>query len=90
MQVWLRIPPGQRSASVRVSAAPASPGVTNYVAATLVPPSGPASTNPVQLAIPSGGTGYLDDNDAQAELVLLWGVGTPLELCGLSVGPGGK
>jgi hypothetical protein len=90
MQVWLRVPPGQNSASVRLSAAPASPGVANYVAALLVPPTGPASTNPVQLVVPASGTGYLSDNEPRSEVVVLWDVGTPLELCGLSVGPAGK
>jgi len=87
MQVWLRLSAGERSASVRVSSSPAAPGVTNHLAALLVPPEGPASTDAVQLAIPAGGTGYLSDNDPGADLVLLWDVGTPLELCGLSGGP---
>jgi hypothetical protein len=90
MQVWLRVPPGQRSASVRVSAAAASPGATNYVAALLVPPTGPAATNLVQLVVPASGTGYLSDNDPRTEVVILWDVGTPLQLCDLSTGPAGK
>jgi hypothetical protein len=84
MQVWLRVPPGPSAASVRVSAAPASPGLTNYLPALLVPPTGPASTSPVPLVVPAQGTGYLSDNAPRSEVVLLWDVGTPLELCGLS------
>jgi hypothetical protein len=88
MQVRLRLQPGVPSASVRVVSAPASPGLTNHVAALLVPPRGPASTTPVQLTVPAGGTGYLSDNDSRSELLLLWDIGTPLELCGLAPGPG--
>jgi hypothetical protein len=90
MQVWLRVPPGHEPASVRLVTAPASPGVANYVAALLVPPAGPASTSPVQLLVPADGTGYLSDNQARSEVVVLWDVGTPLQLCGLSTGPGGR
>ncbi len=81
MQVWLRIPPRERSASLKVTAPPASPGVTNYLAAVLAPAYGPASTTPVELAVPDGGVGYLSDNDPGADLVLLWDVGAPLTLC---------
>jgi hypothetical protein len=84
MQVWLRLLPGETAASLRVVSPPASPGVTNHLAALLVPPSGPASTSAVELTVPPGGTGYLSDDDAEADLLLLWDVGTPLELCGLS------
>jgi hypothetical protein len=84
MQVRLRLLPGEPAASLRVVSPPASPGVTNHLAALLVPPKAPASTTAVQLTVPSGGTGYLSDNDPQAELLLLWSIGTPLELCGLS------
>ncbi len=90
MQVWLRLPPGQNSASVRLSAAAASAGATNYVAALLVPATGPASTNLVQLAVPASGTGYLSDNDPGTEVVMLWDVGTPLQLCDLSAGAAGR
>jgi hypothetical protein len=89
MEVRLRLVPGAHSASVRVLSAPASPGLTNHVAALLVPRTGPASTNAVQLTVPPDGTGYLSDNDSRSELVLLWDIGTPLELCGLAPGPGG-
>jgi hypothetical protein len=82
MQVWLRVSPGERAASAKVSAPPASPGVTNYLAAVLAPPRGPASTTPVELAVPDGGVGYLSDNYPGADLVLLWDVGAPLTLCG--------
>ena len=81
MQVWLRIPPRETSASLKVTAPPASPGVTNYLAAVLAPAHGPASTTPVELAVPDGGVGYLSDNDPGADLVLLWDVGAPLTLC---------
>jgi hypothetical protein len=87
MQVWLRVPPGQQAASVRLSAAPAAPGTANYVAALLVLPGGLASTSPVQLLVPAGGTGYLSDNAPGTEVVILWDVGTPLEVCGLARGP---
>jgi hypothetical protein len=88
MQVWLRIPSGERSASVQVTAAPASPGLTNYLAALVVPGTGPASTTEVQIEMPNAGTGYLSDNDPQAVVVLLWDVGAPLQFCGLSGHPG--
>ncbi len=88
MEVRLRLAPGENGASVHVVSAPATPGLTNHVAALLVSPSGRASTTAVQLAVPLAGTGYLSDNDPEAELLLLWDVGTPLELCGLRAGPG--
>jgi len=81
MQVWVRIPAGKGSASMKVTAPPASPGVTNYLAAVLAPPRGPDSTTPVELALPAGGVGYLSDNDPGADLVLMWDVGAPLALC---------
>ena len=84
MQVRLRLLPGEPAASLRVVSPPASHGVTNHLAVLLVPPNAPPSTTAVQLTVPSGGTGYLSDNDPQAELLLLWSIGTPLELCGLS------
>jgi hypothetical protein len=84
MQVWLRAAPGASGASVQVSAAPASPGLTNYLGALLVPYSGPAATTPVQLVMPDDGTGYLSDDDDTAEVVLIWDIGTPLQLCGLA------
>jgi hypothetical protein len=87
MQVWLRVPPGEKGASVQVSAAPASPGLTNYLNALLVPPTGQASTVPVQVEMPNDGTGYLSDNDPGAVLVLVWDIGTPLTFCGLSGAP---
>jgi hypothetical protein len=90
MQVWLRVPHGQQAASVKVSAAPAAPGAANYVAALLVPPAGPASTSLVQLLVPDDGTGYLSDDQPGTEVVILWDVGTPLQLCGLSGGAEGK
>ncbi len=90
MQVWLRVPPGQSSASVRLSGAAAAPGATNYVAALLVPAAGPASTNLVQLAVPASGVGYLSDNDPGTEVIILWDVGTPLQVCDLSAGAAGQ
>jgi hypothetical protein len=59
------------------------------VAALLVPANGPAASTAVQLLIPPTGTGYLSDDDPGAELLLLWDVGTPLDLCGLATGPAG-
>lgn len=87
MQVWLRVPSGQKGASVHVSAAPAAPGLTNYLAGLLVPSTGPAPTVPVQVEMPNAGTGYLSDNDPGTVLVLLWDIGTPLTFCGLSGAP---
>jgi hypothetical protein len=87
MQVWLRVPPGDKGASVQVSAAPASPGLRNQLNALLVPPTGQASTVPVQVEMPNDGTGYLSDNDPGAVLVLVWDIGTPLTFCGLSGAP---
>jgi hypothetical protein len=90
MQVWLRVPPGLKAASVRLSAAPAAPGGANYVAALLLPPGGPASTNPVQLLVPASGAGYLSDNAPGTEVIILWDVGEPLQLCGVATGPATK
>ena len=90
MQVWLRVPPGLKAASVRVSATPAAPGGANYVAALLLPPGRPASTNPVQLLVPGSGAGYLSDNAPGTEVIILWDVGEPLQLCGLATGPAAK
>ncbi len=84
VQVRLRLLPGQSAASVRVVTPPASRGLTNHLGVLLVPRHGPVSTNAVQLAVPAGGTGYLGDDDPRADLLLLWDVGTPLELCGLA------
>jgi hypothetical protein len=84
VQVRLRLLPGQRAGSVRVVTPPASPGLTNHLGVLLVPRNGPVSTNAVQLAVPPGGTGFLSDDDPRADLLLLWDVGTPLELCGLA------
>jgi hypothetical protein len=89
MEVRLRLGPGEKGASLRVVSAPAAPGVTNHLAALLVPASGPVATSAVQLMVPPGGTGYLSDDDQGTELLLLWDVGTPLELCGLVPGSGG-
>jgi hypothetical protein len=83
MQVWLQVTPGNSTASVLVEAPPSPAASTNYLAAVLVPPHGPSSSTPVELVVPPGGTGYLTDNDAQADLVLLWDEGTALELCGI-------
>jgi hypothetical protein len=83
MQVWLRVSAGERAASIKVSAPPASPGLTNYLAAVLAPPHGPDSTTPVELAVPETGVGYLSDNDPGTDLVLLWNIGAPLTLCGI-------
>ncbi|HXW78166.1 MAG TPA: hypothetical protein VEJ84_01640, partial [Acidimicrobiales bacterium] len=84
IQVWLRVPSGDGAASALVEAAPASPGVARYVAAVLAPPQGPSSSLPVELVVPPSGKGYVSDNDAQADLVLLWDAGTALTLCEIS------
>jgi hypothetical protein len=86
MEVRLRLAPGETGASLRVVSTPASPGVTNHLAALLVPARGPAATTAVQLTVPPGGTGYVSDDDPGTELLLLWDVGTPLDLCGLAPG----
>ena len=75
----LSVGPGQRPSGVaRVDQLPV---------ALLVPATGPASTSAVQVEMPNGGTGYLSDNDNQADLVLLWDIGAPLQFCGLSGAP---
>ena len=84
VQVWLRLPAGERSASLRVISPPAATGTVNYLAAVLVPPSGPTTSVPLELVVPHKGKGYLSDNDPQAVLVITWNVGTPISLCGLS------
>ena len=84
VQIWLRLAPGEGSASLRVISPPAATGTVNYLAAVLVPPRGPTTSVPLELVVPHKGKGYLSDNDPQAELVITWNEGTPLTLCGLS------
>jgi hypothetical protein len=84
VQVWLRVAPGEGSASLWVGSPPAATGTVNYLAAVLVPPAGPTTSVPLELVVPHKGKGYLSDNDPQAELVITWNVGGPLTLCGLS------
>ena len=90
MQIWLRVPAGERSASVLVEASPASGAASRHAGASLAqePPrlsSGGALlvSAPVALAVPAKGTGYLDDDDPSGLVVLTWAEGTPLSLCGL-------
>jgi hypothetical protein len=83
-QLWLRIPPGERAASVQVSVPTPPPGTTEYLAAVLAPPGGPSSSVAAELAVPANGAGYLSDNDPGAQLVITWTAGTPLTLCGLA------
>jgi hypothetical protein len=84
LQIWLRIPAGETSASFLAETAPAPSGETNYLAAVLVPRRGPSSSVPVELVVPRSGTGYLSDDDANAKLVVTWTSGTMLKLCGVS------
>jgi hypothetical protein len=84
VQIWLRIGADEATASVLVQTAPAGAGATNYLAAVLVPRSGPSSSVPVELVVPRSGTGYLSDDDSEARLVLTWTAGTALKLCGVS------
>ena len=84
VQVWLKIPAGEQAASVRVIVPPATSASANYLAGVLVPPVPPTTSVPAELAVPPKGTGYLDDNDAGAQMVAMWNVGTPLTLCGLA------
>ena len=84
VQIWLRLAPGEKAASLRVISPEAATGTVNYLAAVLVPPQGPTTSVPLELVVPHKGKGYLSDNDPQAELVITWNVGTPLTLCGLS------
>jgi hypothetical protein len=84
LRIWLRVPVGEASASVLVETPPAPSGVTNYLAAVLVPRQGPSSSVPVELVVPRSGTGYLSDNDARARLLITWTKGTTLKLCGVS------
>ena len=86
VQVWLRVPSGESAASALVEAPPASPGTVRHVAAVLAPPHGPSTSLPVELVVPPNGEGYVSDNDAQANLVLLWDAGTALTLCETSPG----
>lgn len=81
MQIWLRSP-ARAGASLALVSAPAASGLVNYVAATLLPATGPVAP-PVQLAVPPAGHGYLSDNVAGTEVALSWDVGTPLVACGL-------
>lgn len=87
MQIWLQLLPSETSASVQVSSPPAAAGLTNYLAALIVPREGPSATNPAELAMPAGGLTYVSYNDPDAKLVLMWNVGTPLKLCGLGTAP---
>ena len=84
LQIWLRMPAGETSASFLAETAPALSGETNYLAAVLVPRRGPSSSVPVELVVPRSGTGYLSDDDADAKLVVTWTGGTALKLCGVS------
>ena len=84
VQIWLRLAPGEGSASLRVISPPAATGTVNYLAAVLVPPQGPTTSVPLELVVPHKGKGYLSDNDPEAELVVTWNEGTPVTLCGLS------
>ena len=86
MQVWVRIPSGGQSASLQLTTSPAAPGTINYVAVTMVPARPPAASVPVELTVPTIGTGYLNDNYAGADLVITWTEGTVLTLCGLAGG----
>ena len=81
LQIWARAP-RSGGASLELAAPPASHGLTNFVAATLVPSSGRAPA-PVELAVPRSGRGYLSDNAAGTLVELSWYVGTPLVACGL-------
>lgn len=84
VQVWLRVPAGQKSAAVLVKAPPEARHAARYLAAFIVPPHGPSSSVPVNLVVPPTGTGYLTDNDSGAKLVLTWTEGTVLRLCDIS------
>jgi hypothetical protein len=81
VQIWL-MAPRSGGASLELAAPPASQGLTNFVAATLLPTSGRAPA-PVELAVPVSGRGYLSDNAAATLVELSWRVGTPLLACGL-------
>lgn len=84
MQIWLDMAPGTTSASVDLQSIPASSGTVNYAAALLVPPQPPSSSVAVELAVPTVGTGYVNDNYAGAKLVIVWTEGTELTVCGLA------
>ena len=85
----IRLVPAGRpgGASVHVASPPAAPGSVDYLAAGLAPRQGPAATAPVELVVPGKGTGWLDDNDTGAPVVLTWDAGAPLTLCGLATRP---
>jgi hypothetical protein len=84
MQIWLGVRPGDTAASVSLSAAAAPPGSINYAAVQLLPPKPPWASVLVELTVPAVGTGYLNDNDAGADIVIFWNEGTVLTLCGLA------
>jgi hypothetical protein len=84
VQIRLKMAGRETSASVQVNAPPAPVGSVNYLAAVLVPRVGPTTPDPVELTVPGRGTGFLDDNDPDAQVVVTWNVGSPLTLCGLA------
>jgi hypothetical protein len=89
VQVWLGLLPGEASASVHVSTAPSAGAVAHYLAGVIVPASGPATTDPAELAVPPRGSAYVNYNDPGARLALLWNAGAPLTFCGLAPAPAG-
>ncbi len=80
--VWLKVPRSAVGASVRV-AVNFEGGAIQNISAGIVPLRGPASTQPVTLAIGGKATGYFDDNYPGSLAVLTWGGPGPLRLCGL-------
>jgi hypothetical protein len=83
MQIWLQVPPAEGPASLEVETSPAPPGTVHYLGALLAPPRSPTSMA-VELTVPANGSGYLNDNDAGTDVVVIWPEGAALTLCGLS------
>lgn len=81
VSVWLKVGGTGRGASVRV-VVPYDNGVIQSITAGIVPRRGPASTQPVPLAIGGRATGYFDDNYPGSTAVLTWTGSGALALCG--------
>jgi hypothetical protein len=83
MQIWMHMPATEQAASIEIESSPPPAGATDYLGAMLVLPREPSSS-PVELTVPARGTGYLNDNDNGADLVILWTEDTPVTLCDFS------
>lgn len=75
------------TAAVAQVITPADPAATRYLSALVRAPGGPQSTAAVQLEMAPMGRAFLSDNYTAAQLILVWGAGTSLTLCGLAKAP---